>query len=105
MNKAIAVAKLSEAKALVEKGWVQGMPWADKKGNLVTRSEVACKFCLTGALDMVAPELNDYCFLRNILKKIVGKNDLEIWNDTSCRTKKEVLDAYDKAIKFAETLT
>jgi hypothetical protein len=90
-------------------GWCKGWYAKDAEGVRVwdycTRS-AAC-YCLMGAVAVVetTPELrNSALDLLAVLVDPVNFASVSIWNDTLDRTKEEVLQIFDQAIKKASQL-
>jgi len=85
---------LRRALALIQNGWTKGY-W-DTKGRRPGRR---C-FCAEGALRAVPAGADLRRQARTALKSIVG-GDIVIWNDAYSRTKPDVVQAFQKAIKIA----
>jgi hypothetical protein len=90
--------KLRQARALVERGWMQG-DYAD--------ADCEC-FCALGAIQMAVcgePD-NDFSLrtrpLEQLFQQALGVKSIVNWNDANGRTQAEVLAAFDKAIELAE---
>lgn len=80
---------LRTGRAAVERGWTQGQ----------LRNAVADEVCLMGGL----PDAFPFGALKYLARAVgVPVEALGVWNDEPGRTKAEVMDAYDHAIKFAE---
>jgi len=100
------VAKLSQAKQLVEDGWCQhlfAIPEDDERFN----------YCTVGAMcsttfdkgETFDKMVNTFIKANNLPPSdyVMGKmTSITIWNDAPERTKEEVLAAFDKAIAYAE---
>jgi hypothetical protein len=100
--------KLREARALIERGWVQVLVAGDAKGRSAPlHSDTAVVFCPYGALQRVTVADNGlYGRLLELVKRAVGLgkgSSLIVWNDAPERTQAEVLAAFDKAIELAES--
>lgn len=85
---------LVKARALVERGWVQGRFSRMKRGK-------EC-FCAVGAICRAAGEAQA-CHRLGALKAVEDEIPQELllsqWNDAPGRTQAEVLAAFDKAIQ------
>ena len=89
----------------IEQGWCQG-DWArDANGEPTPPwDETAVSWCATGAA--LTEDCNDddsgwweaLTQLKNVLIEQARGNDVPRWNDTKGRTRKEVLEVYDRAI-------
>lgn len=103
------LAILQETRKKIEAGWCQG---DDKKCVFYEGKIIHVEYCLIGAIREAAEEgaFDDYVSLvaaqvasRRIL--ILANPDMHYdpmgWNDTSMRTKEEVLAAVDRAIVLA----
>lgn len=94
---------LLRARARVERGWTQEA-FARKASGVSTHPahEDACSWCLEGATFQLT-RIDHLAAARDALRDVVGTTDLALWNDTSERTKEEVLVAIDAALaKFPE---
>lgn len=88
--------KLRNARALIEKGWTQGLLARNKDGEgAFSDATEAVSFCAVGACVRSGVSCGH-------LKKLLGV-DTTSWNDTPGRTKEEVLDLFDRAIALAES--
>jgi len=96
---------LQQARSLIARGWAQNTMAKDINGVQVhPASTVACSWCMSGALHRVAdsdrecgPHFNDAW---SALEDAVGEwPSFTSWNDKPGRTRDEVLEAFDKAIK------
>ena len=90
---------LIKARALIVKGWCQGISAANKDGDEVWPKEhEACYFCATGAIIAVTDRvaIKDKAVSR--LAKQTRCN-VPVWNDAKGRTKRQVLALYTRAIK------
>jgi hypothetical protein len=89
-------AKLDEARALIEKGWVRGS--YEVKG---------CGFCTYGAVQKaVTGNAEEECNPRTkpleaLLRQVTGATSLAHWNDAPERTQAEVIEAFRKAAELA----
>lgn len=85
---------LAKARALVERGWVQGRFSRMKRGK-------EC-FCAVGAICRAAGEAQA-CHRLGALKAVEAEIPQEFllsqWNDAPGRTQAEVLAAFDRAIQ------
>jgi hypothetical protein len=107
---------LERAKQLVEQGWVKGRQAETQWGaNCSPLSEEAVRFCMGGAVVRAAADIfgatdlkrirNAEARVRRLLKAanseigfgILNPNTIERFNDRA--TKKEVLAAFDEALK------
>jgi len=98
---------LKEAKKIVTKGWCQGHYAVDKKGGIVSEySRAVSKCCATGAIFRAAGMQHStvaFSFLEKVIPHRAGESSsIPTWNDNKRRTKKQVLKAFDRAIKAAE---
>ncbi len=94
-------AKLDEARALIERGWCQGL--------FEMRSITESCFCLYGAVNRVVAGdaesdlVGDEYFLP--LARAIGEDrnplNLAEWNDAPGRTQAEVVEAFRKAADLA----
>jgi hypothetical protein len=80
---------LMAARALVERGWCQGISH-DNTGSVD-------KYCVLGAIDQASS--GDSSEAKFALRKVVGGIYLADWNDAPERTKADVLAAFDRAIE------
>ena len=91
--------KLDEARALIERGWVQGS-YENAHGNC---------FCSLGAIEQVGGDCwNELPELWQPLAQAIGTNPCEgfaiaTWNDAPGRTQAEVVEAFRKAAELART--
>lgn len=89
---------LRKARALVKKGWTQGCMARSAKGNRITPfSPKACRFCAWGAIESAAREGGNYFPAYKALERIV--ENVPRFNDAPARTQRQVLAAFDRAIK------
>lgn len=94
---------LRKAKDLIEQGWIQNRFEEPKYKKtffgLLTRLD-GKSYCMLGAINAVAfgslRSRTEYFLREAVTYDIIG------WNDTTGRTKEQVLAAFDKAIAFAE---
>jgi hypothetical protein len=93
---------LIAAKWILEnKGWCQGYYRKNAQGQDVYDDAQASSFCSIGAIWAVkATNSNLISEAVKLLDKASGSNTV-FWNDALDRTKKEVLEGFDKAIKEA----
>ena len=94
---------LIDARALIEKGWTQGYLAANPKGKQVPPEDPeACAFCMIGAMVRASHDsevsLNE---LRRAKTQLHGFGSLADFNDTTGRTKAEILEVFDRAIEQA----
>ena len=108
--------KLREARALIERGWTQGVDARDAFGEECDPycDDAEC-FCANGAMcrAFARVTLSDRDIVRDaeaILNEAIGRparNAVDWpfidWNDAPERTHAEVLAAFDKAIELAES--
>ena len=97
---------LTEARALIAKGWCQGASARDVHGIPADFwGQKAVTFCMSGALCRMENFIFDaHRTSRNILYSVIEVNNLATWNDREGRTQEEVLAAFDKAIAIAKDL-
>ena len=109
-----AAAMVSEARRLVESGWCQGAHARDGAGlEVPSWSEEARSWSLLGALlsswhrqdsqddaDVVAHLADAHALgeATEVLGEVVGTASLERWNDTTKRTRADVVAAMDSAL-------
>ncbi len=95
-------------KLLAKSGWTQNVSARDSENCAVSCiKDRAVSFCALGAVWRSASsstELNDSRLLKAqyLLSTVTESSDITVWNDVEGRRKKDVLAAYDKAIKLAE---
>ena len=102
---------LESAIERVEQGWVQGTMARDKHDRAVlAESQIACKWCVLGAMSRAAADLrraDTLCHLdaldlaSDTVSEVVteyGTPFAANWNDTPGRTKEQVIDAIKDAI-------
>ena len=97
---------LKKARKLVEKGWTQGAYAKDGNGRILFFDDKkAVKFCPLGAIGRVTGSLYNaeavgarYAVIDSIEGGMLGF-DIASWNDDKKRTKRQVLAAFDRAIK------
>ena len=106
---------LTKARALIERGWVQGYEATSASGWRVDAwSPSACAWCITGALDRATTDLGfrdvEFVVAQNLLKTMaLGTADhykyvsLEAFNDDPKRTKASVLAVLTLAIDAAKS--
>lgn len=87
-------------------GWCQGYYFKDAEGrdaSTLHPEDIHCA-CTLGALSLVEKEDPGlYMGALRILEPLVGKGTMIArWNDQEGRTKEEVLDLFDRAIKGVE---
>ena len=99
---------LVEARALVEKGWVQGASAVDENGNKVKPSaQSACRWCATGAVSAISDIHYSRAIhaLANFIesKRLNGSSSIVLgFNDKLGQTQDAVLEVFDKAIMEAD---
>ena len=92
--------KLREARALIKRGWCQGVPARDAKGNHVDLyGDEACKWCAWGAVRRVTDSSIALAFLNQSCGKY---SHIVTFNEVRGRQKRQVLAAFDRAIELAE---
>lgn len=79
---------LRRAKRKIEAGWCKG--YYERQGSC----------CADGALILAARHFDERHKARSALRAVVGRqwSRIEHWNDAKERTKRQVLEAFDKAI-------
>jgi hypothetical protein len=93
---------LTDARAMVERGWTQGWFARDAAGNKrYELDESAVCWCMAGAYMAVAPGLASWEEAEDFLKRAIGEESVPDWNDVDGRTQAEVLAAFDRAIELA----
>ena len=81
---------LLRAKDLVAESWVGRNPGSDEH-------------CLTTALKFACrEEFHEYYDCCQVVRNAIGSGILSAWNDIPGRTKEEVLDAIDAAIRIVK---
>ena len=95
---------LKAAREKIAQGWTQGSYAKDVLG-LPDGGKHAVSFCSVGAMwaverDICKVEVACEAFRRALPRKWISITD---WNDAPSRTKKQVLDTFDKAIELAGT--
>lgn len=93
---------LKHARNLIIKGWTQGHYAKNNQGDSTCyKSKEACKFCSAGALLRTDEDFGTDMELevREILKTAINGDCIVDWNDKTGRTKKQVVEAFNKAIK------
>ena len=99
---------LEAAKLIKESGWCQGHMALDKNGKPTNHlASGACDFCMTGALDRAAYDLDATLDLRDeaecaALENVAAYVHLTDFNDNARRTKGEVISVLKDAAE--ETL-
>lgn len=113
---------LQEARRLVTQGWTQDVFARTRRGDEVLHKEQEpYSFCATGALcyardrdNVLGPVVDwgdsDDIHNRSLVESLAGRSFslankivlIEKWNDANGRTKKDVLEAFDKAIAYAQ---
>lgn len=100
---------LTQARAVIERGWCQGCFARDAEGQPVAATDpLAETFCIRGATRVVSP--NDdareraHWHLENAIIDVTQRSytSLASYNDDPGRTQAEVLAVFDAAIKLAE---
>jgi hypothetical protein len=106
---------LAKARALIEKGWVQGtFATTDSGQEADYMSKAATRFCMMGACRRVRRELWEderfpagavedtaYDLLKECIEERKLVPDIVEFNDTIGRTQADVLEVFDCAIKHA----
>ena len=98
---------LTNAKALIERGWTQGAFAYDTIGKVVdpTHSS-ACTWCIAGAVWRVvgfnANALDAYRNTCSILDNLVEFNTVSEFNDHADTTQADVLSVFDEALARCE---
>jgi 23S rRNA G2069 N7-methylase RlmK/C1962 C5-methylase RlmI len=106
---------LKEGRKIVEQGWCQKRMACDASGNSIAAySPDATCWCVIGGLSSVAHKMFDVdalsmeqfktCWVAQEAFRDANNisSGLATWNDRSDTTKEMVLEAFDKAIKYAE---
>ena len=88
---------LERARSMVEKGWCQ------RRALIPRTEEEPEKVCVSYALKSAANKFKNKCVGRHAFgamrMEIVQGDYLTSWNDRPWRTKKDVLSAFDRAIR------
>ncbi len=88
------IAKLKRARALVARGWTQGVYARDANNNQASPcGKKACKWCASGALLAVGLKLGAHWE-----PTPVNGHGVTSWNDVPGRTQAEVLVMFDNSI-------
>lgn len=97
------VKALKLAKKYIEKGWCKGFSGRNRMNHVCNPCSVeARKWCADGAIDKASAVVGcDDFDVRRALERAIRKRIIP-WNDHVRRTKRQVLLAFDKAIKLAE---
>lgn len=86
---------LKKARNLIDKnGWIRN-DYGTRHGPC----------CVTGALVYSARYLYDTEAFRNsvmLISSILGTNNIPLWNDDDCRSKREAIKLFDTAIEILE---
>ena len=100
------------AQSRIRQGWTQNTSARDVDGNpCMSQSSKAVCWCTLGALS--AAKVRDlpedvrtivYRSLEVAVKAFGGPSDTARWNDEPHRTKEDVIEVFDEAIRIAETL-
>ena len=102
---------LKKARALIAKGWTQSVGAADEYGlHVDIASFRACKFCASGAVCRAAGnDIPSRMLAMRSLARVVPDSARSrsrdatmrviVFNDAKGRTRRQVLAAFDKAIK------
>lgn len=94
---------LKKALLKIKKGWCQGALARSRNGRKVcVLSKRAVKFCSSGAVMAITIDPHKQYLAWATLKSIINQAIVPYWNDDPARTKKEVIEAFKKAIKLAE---
>jgi hypothetical protein len=99
---------LFRARALIERGWCQGVDARDENGQRINPwNPGARSWSLLGALvtaedteaDVVAHvELDQFARAVALLGEVTGTSSLQEWNDEAGRTHEQVLAVFDSAV-------
>lgn len=95
---------LEKALSLIERGWTQGTGARDSFGRSVSiDAPDAVTFCAIGALTKVtgANSLRVIHNHRLLLERAGAGTGITNWNDSTKRTKEEVIAVFKKAIELA----
>lgn len=87
---------LRRAHCLLRRGWVQRLPWCDEGGDM--DGVLITRWSLTGAVKSAAESPIVAHYALRVLSKVVGA-ELNAWNDSPIRTRAEVLNAVEQAIR------
>jgi len=94
---------LTRAREILWKGWCQG-PYAETRKGVAVEVDHpdAVRFCSYGALDRVAwEEGTSVSDATDALIRVINTPQVAGWNDAPNRKKREVIAAFDRAIKAA----
>lgn len=96
------VEALRKARALIKKGWCQGFFAQTSDGEEVDANDRrARKWCASGAVFAQKGHGRIVGDALSVLSRVVETSSISDWNDAPVRTKREVLAAFDRAIKAA----
>ena len=101
---------LQEARAEIEKGWSQGNFFEFKDGthtNSIGNRRNITKCCMIGAIILHDLKYDERYgaqareLLRDIIGERLGVRDIVYFNDKVAKSKEEVLEVFDEAIRRA----
>lgn len=95
--------KLDEARALIERGWVQDNCVTDAGGQPCSYDD-AVNCCAFGAVALLTQSCRDYWLrvqMLDLLSESIGGQEVIPWNDREGRTKDEVVAAFKRAAELA----
>ncbi len=101
---------LTQARAVIERGWCQGCFARDAQGQPIESTDpLAETFCIRGATRVIAPNDDDVRARahRHLEDVIIALTDgdcdsIASYNDDTSRTQAEILAVFDAAIKLAD---
>lgn len=96
---------LESARRLIIKGWCRGAFSVTKNGRPVYPwNKKAARWCVAGALSRLDPTstYEEPKAAEKYLIEAAGTKLLTEWNDKKGRTKKEVIQLYDRAIELCQ---
>lgn len=91
---------LTKARALIKHGWCREYVAVTRAGDcVIPPSRGAVKFCPIGAIMQAGGAA--FGVERQFFRRAIGGETIAEWNDAQSRRKRDVLAAFDRAIKLA----
>ena len=97
---------LTQARALIEKGWTQDALARDAEGqDVYPKNSDACQWCATGAIWAVVGISQAYLDAFDMIDNLVRDNyeDIGYFNDAPDTTQADVIKLFDEAIARCES--
>jgi len=92
----------STTQVLIAAKWmIENVGWCQGRSIQMDESQKPVAFCAGGAIAGVEADFYHKSFARDYLYRVVLTHVPE-WNDHPLRTKKQVLKAFDQAIKLSK---